>query len=217
LKIDRVAITGGDNATNPEDLIKLSEKYPFIEWGILFISSRVGTNRYPSEHWISTLSEGLNLSAHLCGQYARTTVDKGIPEISPDLLRKFQRFQININFNNACVAYDLNVLAKLPYRLIFQYKKGNELIANFSNTFDILYDASGGLGKQIDSIQKPFKGYTGYAGGISPDNIDSVIEQITNYPNDNKVWIDMESGVRTNDELDLQKVEFILERVSRII
>ena len=54
----------------------------------------------------------------------------------------------------------------------------------------------------------------GYAGGISPDTIENVLQSL-----DHNVlgltWIDMESGVRDdNDYLDLDKVEFILKKAA---
>ncbi|MBR0879526.1 hypothetical protein [Bradyrhizobium liaoningense] len=51
----------------------------------------------------------------------------------------------------------------------------------------------------------------GYAGGISPENIHgvmSVLEQTTG-----RYWIDMESGVRTDDRFDIEKCRAVCEAV----
>ena len=86
-----------------------------------------------------------------------------------------------------------------------------------SNTH-VLYDSSGGRGTEIKSIQAPYMDiYTGYSGGLNPDNVEEICKQIQGHSNPSKVWIDMESGVRTEDVFDLEKVIKVLEIVKKFI
>lgn len=89
-----------------------------------------------------------------------------------------------------------------------------------SNT-SILYDASCGKGVQIDTFPSPQQYDNvpcGYAGGIGPKTIAAVLAAIANdvqlLPTDRKVWVDMESSLRSNllvgdntvDIFDINKV-----------
>jgi hypothetical protein len=83
-----------------------------------------------------------------------------------------------------------------------------------------LFDVSGGAGILPGAWPKPFfmlddeqYDYHGYAGGLGPDNLTEQIPLITKSADGARHWIDMESGVRSkNDvEFDLAKVRRCLE------
>lgn len=81
-----------------------------------------------------------------------------------------------------------------------------------------LFDRSGGEGVSATRYPAPAypanqqrAGEYGYAGGINPENVASVLERIPNYTRD--YWIDMESGVRTDDQFDLAKCRAVCEAV----
>lgn len=77
---------------------------------------------------------------------------------------------------------------------------------------DVLHDLSGGHGVVPEGIPPPIGMYCGYAGGFSPENVGVRLRQLAAKPPENGgFWIDMESGVRTDDWLDLKKVEHVLE------
>lgn len=71
--IKKVTVTGASDDTKFEDMLRMQQKYPFVEWGILYSRRSAGkSNRFPSEKWIGELSKfntknKLNLSVHLCG------------------------------------------------------------------------------------------------------------------------------------------------------
>jgi len=71
---------GADDGVNPSDLLSLSLKYPFVEWGILVSWKRYGTPRYPSPQWTQRLALAQRVSgtgafaAHLCGDAMRDAV-----------------------------------------------------------------------------------------------------------------------------------------------
>ena len=79
----------------------------------------------------------------------------------------------------------------------------------------ILYDPSGGRGVPVAEWPLPaaaqFGFPLGYAGGIHPGNVLSVLKALSDRE---PSWIDMETGVRTNDAFDLAKVRSVLEQVA---
>lgn len=226
MKIDRVVLTGADMSTNPEDLFSLGEKYPFVEFGILFSKSQEGVGKYPTLPWIMKLSEenekknmSLKLSAHFCGWWSRQIFEEenfGLMTI----LSGFSRVQLNYNFERSSkytIDALINHMRNFPdQNIILQYNKYNSkeidnlLNGDFPENLNILYDSSGGTGKLINQISPPFKCYTGYSGGIGPDNIKEISENIINTDIDATVFIDMENKIRTNDVFDLNKCEIVL-------
>ena len=79
---------------------------------------------------------------------------------------------------------------------------------------EYLFDESGGRGKRGD-WPDPWPVLPGmrcgYAGGLGPDNVDEALEFVERHP-DARIWLDMESGVRTNDWMDLEKVEAVCQK-----
>jgi hypothetical protein len=56
--------------------------------------------------------------------------------------------------------------------------------------------------------------FCGYADGLNPDNIGVALPAIAAcVPEGQPYWIDMESGVRTDDRFDLDKCELVLMQV----
>jgi phosphoribosylanthranilate isomerase len=83
----------------------------------------------------------------------------------------------------------------------------------------VLLDASGGQG--IDTPVEVAPAFSalkvGYAGGINPDNVAEKLTYLLEHVETGDFWIDMESGVRTNDWFDLDKVYTVLEICQSII
>jgi phosphoribosylanthranilate isomerase len=76
----------------------------------------------------------------------------------------------------------------------------------------VLFDESAGRGISPDSWDAPLPGhFCGYAGGMNPDNVEANIKMIEKVAAGHTTWIDMESGVRTNDRFDLGKMRKVLE------
>lgn len=234
MKINRVTITGPDDKTNIQELVELTQKYPFVEWALLFSKNREGTQRYPSESWVSeVVKHGLPLSAHFCGNWAREVLEKQNFALIA-FLENFQRVQLNYNFKHSknwdlesfimFCKYGLDFMrgTKLEKSVILQYNKSNSEVINqikqVPKSVDFLYDASGGRGTVIKEIEPPIlESYTGYAGGIGPENVGEICELITNHNSQDEVWIDMETAVRTENELDLSKVEEVLKISAKYI
>lgn len=218
MKPTTVTITGADDRTKPDDMLRLSAEFPFVEWGILISSTKWGQARYPSPDWVRALlglaeAGGAQLSAHLCGhladkvrcgrenpprRFGRTQINGWAPFDRPMTPTKvILQARTERDFQHAC-ADAVNALGVLGQPMI-----------------DVLYDPSGGRGRLIESFPAPnVPGVTlGYAGGIDPWNVEKTVIGIQQKLGNTGYWIDMESGVRTNNQLDLAKARAVLETV----
>ena len=81
----------------------------------------------------------------------------------------------------------------------------------------MLLDASGGRGIDTPIDVFPTSRKIGYAGGLNPENIADKLSFLMENVKIGRFWIDMESGVRTNDWFDLDKVVRVLEICQPII
>jgi N-(5'phosphoribosyl)anthranilate (PRA) isomerase len=219
-----VTITGADDRVDPSALAQLSYEFPFVEWGILLSASRRGTARYPSYEWVALLCElPLRRSAHLCGSAARATAEgillSGIPS-------GFDRVQVN-GYESRYVPGLKSLVESgvMTEKLILQCRHENALQQCANDARDIgrasvLFDPSGGKGLEPFSWPRaPHGAAIGYAGGINIANVEQVVHDIS-AANGHLVpsyWIDMESGVRDeDDDLDLDLVREVLEKVAQI-
>lgn len=216
-----VTFTGLDARTDVRRLRDIQQRYPNAEFGILFSETRTGNeNRYPEKRIIHKFQQsGVRLALHVCGRLSRVTFTESYYDLFHRTggLKWFDRIQLN----------GLSSLKDLR-REHLEIPPGLEIILQQHPSFPliterigkitggkpgILMDASGEEG-----IDTPFQVISipgcrvGYAGGINPDN---VIEKLEGLLQDGAqdFWIDMESGVRTNDWFDLDKVEEVLKKV----
>lgn len=170
-------------------------------------------------------------SAHLCGKAVRELITDGIIQQSlyiHPIANYCQRVQLNFNVQKTKPdLYRLfSGLSKYNHpAVILQVNQSNkqfiDAVAPFtdSDTFHHLFDASGGRGTEIATIPQPLEGkYCGYAGGLNPDNLAEKLALLDmSLPTDHVIWIDMESGVRTNNNFDLDKVQKCIEIVKPYI
>lgn len=228
--IHTVTVTGIDCYTNRDNLCTLQDKYPFVEWGVLLSQNKAGKeNRYPSLDWIADLKQyDLRLSGHLCGRWARNIAHGGAEFVTehPNLVKLFKRIQLNISniLNDLDAPYVRNgIVAIKGPKVIVQLGRHNNwqpLLAPIIDSIDLLYDYSGGRGILPGDWPRPamvydgkeqLLGNCGYAGGLRPDNIENQIELIQKVVEGQSIWIDAESGVRTDDVFDLAKVANFLD------
>lgn len=224
--ITRFTITGADNSIKPEELIPITEKFPFVEWGILASKSQMGGRRFPSMKWIQTLQEikpkEMNLSLHLCGRWVRDLLQSDFSFIEQlgETWKIFNRVQINTHAEFHW--YVEEAIEKLSHfqdkEFIFQYDNVNtELIDVAKKTkvnFSALFDLSHGIGILPDKCPDLLTNVKcGYAGGLSPINLKDQIIKIEQKARDTEIWIDMETHVRSNNDqlFDLSKVIQCLE------
>lgn len=225
-------ITGADDAVDPGELAALSDEFPFVEWGILVSPKRAGTPRYPSAEWTGRFAKlavhGMFQAAqHICGAALRTTVDGGESH-----LRSYaHRFQLN--GYQSPMPYPLQLLIEEWWDrdFVLQARSAEAVAACVRDAREanggllrerlhVLIDCSGGRG--VTLAQPDVEAFAaidtsgvivGLAGGIGPDNIVMAIETANRL---GCSWIDMESGVRTDDHFDLAKVRAVLEAVKGV-
>lgn len=224
MKITGVTITGADNQVDFSELLDLQMTYPFVEWAILFSLNKEGRPRYPDRRHIKTFKAPLNLAAHFCGWFAKEVMENQNFDVFKSISDDFRRVQINYNFKDSS-GWNLQKLLDFAQtqdrQIILQHNKSNsptiDLILPHQKNIQVLFDASCGRGTEIQTIPEPLTFPTGYAGGISPDNIQAICEAIQAHPSQDSVWIDMESGVRTNNRFMFKKVEQVLDITSKFI
>jgi hypothetical protein len=231
MQIDRVTITGADDSTDIEWMKAMSKEYPIVEWGILVSATGAGSPRFPSMTWLDDLrrlgDKTMDLSLHVCGRWVRDICAGNWGPLLQSVehnLFAYRRVQLNFHgyqhlleaefFDAARVITEAHLV-----QLIFQLDGVNDLLRdNVCVGIDAvpLFDLSGGTGVVPDAWPDQTPGvYSGYAGGLGPDNIHVEIDRIRQVAN-GRIWIDMETKVRTadNQALDPDAVESVLYRVT---
>lgn len=219
-----VTLTGADDGVPPAELLALAREFRFVEFGILLSASRKGVPRYPSAEWIKGLAEAYHASgesvafaAHLCGRLARDAMAgcafwSSLPPL-------FKRFQINQFSPENALWMKACLRTESEERIILQAKHEDMILdcAAFAmgkeTTYQILVDGSGGNGiAPKDWPAHPSWLSTGYAGGITPENVRSVLDALVPKKPD---WIDLESGLRDESgAFCLKRARLLLEEVA---
>lgn len=227
MQLQYVSITGADDAVDVADLSALAAEFPFVEWAIPFMPERAGRNRFPTAKWMDGFLagyKGRHTAIHMCGNGLL-----GFIEGDGEILQRtqgFGRIQLNIRFANVGGLYDPRQLVErvrsMPDRqFILQYGSDTEsLLGLFGDTpnLAVLFDESAGKGVNPGAWPVPLPGHRcGYAGGMNPDNVKQNIEMIAKAAPRYTTWIDMESGVRTDNALDLAKVRRVLETAAQSV
>lgn len=226
MKLKRVTITGADDSAEPDELASLSEKNPWLEWGIL-LGRNEGIPRFPSAEWCMELAErartcGMNLAAHLCGRWVRSLVldaDFTFPAQRPHLFDVCERIQLNFHgqYHKAALGFVRRLKESRGKKYIFQVDGVNDsLISRYTQDPNLsispLFDLSGGAGMLPDQWPQQNGPYVGYAGGLSPENLEQQLPRIAEAAGHTPFWIDVETRVRSDDDrvFDMNKVrEFV--------
>lgn len=236
--LTKISFVGVDELTDTLELISMeanTKGFYGIEAGVLYSLNNAGIKpRYPSLKFIESFPKrfkhsGVGTSIHLCGsQIIKEFLSK---KIDKKFLQQFNRLQININAKTFIEENSSNleelynsITESVNYydkTCIFQNKEQNielnEKIRQncnnlYSYRYNFLYDSSGGASKEIEIIKEPFGDfYTGYAGGLNPSNVVEIVNKIDNLnPSNRSYYIDMESGIRTDDRFDILKCKKII-------
>ncbi len=226
--LDRVTITGADDSVALGELSVLPyTDYPFVEWGILFSATKQGSYRFPSAEWLRSLKSAkelnpkMKLSAHLCGRYVRDLVQEGREswfEQHSGLWHIFDRIQLNFHGNwHKISGKFLEVLPRFKGKqVIFQVDGVNDDAWAYCQRYcDAVpfFDASHGAGVMPQDWPKPYnRVYNGYSGGLGHENLVLQIPKILDAAGKERIWIDMETKVRSGDgsKFDLDKVRACL-------
>lgn len=232
MPLSRVTMTGADDQNSIDEMVAISEEFPFVEWGIL-IGSSAGP-RFPSFDWIGSLAQRatqkpLQLSLHICGQWLRdikTNQPARLQEWLDWTLGTFDRVQLNWHgeAQSGEVAEMLlrsfGTLTRGGWwepELIFQMDGVNNHIATYcmEGRFVVsgLFDRSHGAGVSPGEWPASSGHFPcGWAGGLGPHNLEAELPRIDaaamaglNY------WVDMETHVHSGASgLDMGKVRTCL-------
>ena len=232
MKLKQITFTGLDEKTDVNELKIIQKAFPFVEFGVLMSKNwQTNGNRYPDPEIISRFTDqGLNLSAHLCGRIAReaytgnfTNVIETYPIFThPD----FKRTQLNVAPYENIFETAETIEEPINKEIIIQQRSPSIKDTHAFIRFELknpdanvtmLIDPSGGRGVDdgLDIIATDHK--TGYAGGINANNVEDKLRFLMEMETVGDFWIDMESGVRTDDWFDINKVMDVIEKCKGVL
>ena len=232
MKLKHITFTGIDAKTDLDALKEIQKKYRFAEFGVLTSYHWYENgNRYLDPQIIDSLrSYDLKLALHVCGKAASDAAIGHWHRINKLVwtnLDIFKRIQLNVSGRKDCT----NVCHVPMYNsqeVIIQ-EKDVENVKRYTDTinyyehsfiqdeFSMLLDGSGGRGVDTGLTIYPSDRKIGYAGGFNPDNVGDKLSYLLENVKTGTFWIDMESGVRTDDWFDLDKVTKVLETCELVI
>lgn len=235
MKLQHITFTGIDVKTDIKILTEIQQEFPIAEFGVLTSYHWYENgNRYLNPALVKNLrGHGLNLALHICGSAAHDaavgdwkTVDD---KLTKEFLTMFKRVQLNISNrkDNPAFCWIPSVIGQ---ELIVQQRGGDDM-ALYEETvkhwtdrpyphrdiISVLLDASGGRGIDTPLKVLPTSGKVGYAGGFNQGNVGEKLSFLLENTRMGEFWIDMESGVRTDDWFDLDKVVKVLEICSDVL
>lgn len=234
MRLRHITFTGIDARTDLQELQDIQQQYPIAEFGVLTSYHwHENGNRYLNPQSFPNLyGRELNLALHICGSMASDATEglwKRINRHTLSMLEMqlFQRVQINVA-NRLGNPERLVSMPTPKTEIIIQQRSGNTEFFERSlwrgedgcpRLVSMLIDDSGGQGidSPISIYSSVYNHKIGYAGGINPDNVADKLTYLFENVHDGEFWIDMESGVRTDDWFDLGKVRQVLEICQPII
>ena len=215
--IKRVTFSGIDAWTKAQDILAIYEKYPFTEFAYLYTESKKAGNRYPQPVILKAFKKArIPMAVHICGKAAHEVMKTG--DWSPvyasigQYMDMFERIQINIPKTSH---FSRNVVFPEGKKIIIQIHPGTEEMFECYKTNPSVQgfqDGSGGHGITASEWMPPETEFFGYAGGIGPENVVETIRKISSVCRTD-FWIDMETGIRTNDKFDVKKCEQVCKAI----
>lgn len=232
--LTNVTLTGADDSVDPENMIRLSEKYPFVEWGIL-VGSNSETPRFPSHRWLRELADKVassgvvvKLSLHICGGILRGMLDRAELDIHPAISEcDWQRSQLNFHGHALTLEQERNCILSMQHdwiaeEIIVQLDGINDafldrLIDDNFTPVSGFYDRSHGAGVIPGEWPTANPNWSvGYAGGLGPENVLSEVANIRKATSGQRFWIDMETKLRYMNEHTMTD-SFCLYRCGRVL
>ncbi len=198
--ISTVSVVGVDDSISPEDLTDISQKYPFVEWGINLCSNIAQRPAFPSEEWLEELlsqADRIRLRGILHERWERDILSGSlsIKEEKPRLWDALRRIQIDVRNGKQNL---IEALQLIPHK---------EVIL----TTDDLEDVISGLRVNAHPLfpkDKAFcyHGYCGYC--ITREDVALIDIADVDHP----FWISID-GFRAQDgiTMDLFQVEHFLD------
>lgn len=222
MRLKHITFTGIDAKTDIRDLQEIQREFPIAEFGVLTSYHWYENgNRYLDPKLMKNLRfNDLRLSLHICGRAAHDAALgkwSDIHYLTWGTARNFGRIQLNIanhKDNPAKVSYsdygqEIIIQQRDGYH-IPEYEATLENWNEYNGRLSVLLDASGGCGINTELKVLPSTRKVGYAGGFNPDNVAEKLTFLMQHVHMGEFWIDMESGVRTDDWFDTDKVVKVL-------
>lgn len=232
INLSLVSFVGVDIHTNRKDILQFGSWIP-CEWSVLFSDSKSQTKhvRYPDyqfcKEFLEWCVENRRMgSLHLCG----SVIDRYFKQENDvmELCKKAMRIQLNLNIDNypdheKLTDDILSVVSNHNHKVILQQNKTKEKFmevflkkTQMKTKIGLLHDGSGGFGRVISQVDPPDNfHFTGYAGGIKPENVAEIVGLIEkNNPNNKQYYIDMESGVRENNIFSIDKCRQVITNLT---
>lgn len=231
-------LTGIDAGVPFETLQEISRRHSYVEFGVLYSTSRQGKGRYPSLSWISKLAQqaqelpGVRLALHVCGGAVEDLL-MGRGHVA-EVAAAFPCIQLNFVASQQPLHFLCDLLDRHPEKtFITQHNPSNAgLWRSLSDkpNHSVLFDESGGRGQEPEAWQAPLEitseklpsravsPLCGYAGGLGPDNLAVHLERIALVTKQQLFWVDMETKLRdTNDAFDITAAQACLEAVETVL
>ncbi len=242
MKFTNITVTGIDDEVDLRWVEAMATScHPWLEFGVLLSQKRKGSPRYPSPNWLCEFIEHFSdsdsvglFSAHLCGTMSDRITDshkslftRGDYFGGPPLSAVFDRVQLNgfpeseqsvseINMFASTLRDRADVILPVPDTKTF-----DRVRASFMENVHFLHDRSRGRGIAPKTWPTELAGravegqlpFIGFAGGIAVENVVPVLDELCARPDPRPFWIDLETGARTDDRFDMDKVERILHLV----
>ena len=227
-RLVHVTFTGADHTVDAGALAELlgAHRPGTIELAVLGSVSKQGAERYPVPSLaldiVGLAKRFRQRSAlHLCGKMARHLVDRGVDAAfdgagAPwlDVVWAVDRVQVNLPEPDINAEEAQSAIAGLGKPVIFQLRAPagappgphtppgafeEVVFPPLPAGATWLFDPSGGRGRRLTMLPAlPGDRLVGYAGGITPDNVANIVNEIGLTNPDARIgfWIDLETGAR---------------------
>lgn len=217
--LKRITFTGVDEFTRLGDCRIICGEDERIEFAVLWSFSKGGVaRRYPAKPFelCNRLPPGQR-AIHACGEAAERLCWLESSLLS-GLDKRGTRLQVNKPDYDERELLNLATLAKATgMEVIIQCGgSGSEVV--WRPGLSVLFDGSRGKGMLPSAWPKPMSVYDradviAYAGGLGPHNMDEQLPLIDEARGGGSFGVDMETYVRTDDWLDIGKVEAVRSAV----
>ncbi len=212
-----ITITGADDGVSALHLVGLAEEFPFVEWGVLASIDRSGEPRYPSAEWVQYFARTAQMmrvrtSMHLCGFYSKRAVLGDTEFLKQIRAWGFKRAQINGWTPGGRLVASA---AEFPgLELILQAR--DVPAVEEASVHALAIRANGGeRGIKLSEYPTGIGSVVvGYAGGLVPGAVGLTVDLLLKQGR--TFWLDIESGVRTDDRFDPDKVRSVLTEVAAV-
>ena len=242
MRLKTITCSGANEYTSFEPLIRLLSWWPRAELGIQVSGKKAAfsTARYWWIEKLFSVTKEVDFPIHIALHVNSDWVEDFCQGYIHDELRRWlefynfktgtpfiQRVQLNFKIGREKTP-DLKKLSsaikECRQRFIFSYCKENaafiQKVYETGLKFDLLYDASYGEGILAEKYCPPVFPdiLQGYAGGLSPENVEEHLEQINKVvPSGKSFTIDAEGKLKGPDgHFSLEKCEEYLRIASRL-